>query len=213
MRKVIAVFVAIISVLAFGTGSASASNAGELSTYRSAPAATSTKYTARYTSAEYAYIVKAANFYHLNHKDVPKTGVKVLAFILKIAPHPNQKPMAKPANNGKTTMTTTYDTPSMKADMASVSHYLALNGHDTLYVGGLVMGYLAALGEARAAGGGGGGGGGGNCTPGYSPCLPPASDYDCEGGSGNGPAYTGPVRVTGNDIYDLDRDGDGYGCE
>jgi len=52
-----------------------------------------------------------------------------------------------------------------------------------------------------------------NCTPGYSPCLPPASDYDCAGGSGNGPAYTGPVRVTGSDPYGLDADGDGYGCE
>ena len=52
-----------------------------------------------------------------------------------------------------------------------------------------------------------------NCTPGYSPCLPPASDYDCAGGTGNGPEYTGPVRVTGSDPYDLDRDGDGVGCE
>jgi len=52
-----------------------------------------------------------------------------------------------------------------------------------------------------------------NCTPGYSPCLPPASDYDCAGGSGDGPRYTGQVRVTGVDIYDLDRDGDGYGCD
>lgn len=52
-----------------------------------------------------------------------------------------------------------------------------------------------------------------NCTPGYDPCLPPASDYDCAGGSGNGPAYTGTVRVTGPDIYGLDRDGDGIGCE
>lgn len=25
-----------------------------------------------------------------------------------------------------------------------------------------------------------------NCTPGYDPCLPPASDYDCAGGSGVG---------------------------
>jgi hypothetical protein len=39
--------------------------------------------------------------------------------------------------------------------------------------------------------------------------LAPASDYDCAGGSGNGPKYTGPVRVTGSDPYDLDRDGDG----
>jgi hypothetical protein len=51
-----------------------------------------------------------------------------------------------------------------------------------------------------------------NCTPGYSPC-PPALDYDCRGGSGNGPKYTGPVRVTGSDPYDLDRDGDEKACE
>lgn len=56
-------------------------------------------------------------------------------------------------------------------------------------------------------------GSGGSCTPGYSPCLPPASDYDCAGGSGNGPEYTGRVRVTGSDPYDLDRDNDGWGCE
>lgn len=57
------------------------------------------------------------------------------------------------------------------------------------------------------------GGGGANCTPGYSPCLPPASDYDCIGGSGDGPEYTGLVRVTGSDPYGLDADNDGYGCE
>jgi hypothetical protein len=52
-----------------------------------------------------------------------------------------------------------------------------------------------------------------NCTPGYSPCLPPASDYDCLGGSGDGPQYAGFVRVTGSDPYGLDADNDGYGCE
>jgi hypothetical protein len=52
-----------------------------------------------------------------------------------------------------------------------------------------------------------------NCTPGYSPCLPRASDYDCRGGSGNGPKYTGPVRVTGSDPYHLDRNRNGKGCE
>lgn len=52
-----------------------------------------------------------------------------------------------------------------------------------------------------------------HCTPGYSPCLHPASDYDCAGGSGNGPRYTGTVRVTGSDPYDLDADNDGWGCE
>lgn len=51
------------------------------------------------------------------------------------------------------------------------------------------------------------------CTPGYSPCLPPAPDYDCLGGSGDGPAYSGTVVVTGPDVYGLDRDGDGIGCQ
>jgi resuscitation-promoting factor RpfB len=40
-----------------------------------------------------------------------------------------------------------------------------------------------------------------------------ASDYDCRGGSGNGPYYTGLVRVVGPDVFDLDRDGDGIGCD
>lgn len=53
-----------------------------------------------------------------------------------------------------------------------------------------------------------------NCTPGYSPCLSPASDYDCAGGSGDGPAYAdGPIYITGSDPYGLDADGDGVACE
>ncbi len=53
-----------------------------------------------------------------------------------------------------------------------------------------------------------------NCHPSYSGCLKPnASDYDCRGGSGNGPYYTGKVRVIGPDVFGLDRDGDGWGCE
>lgn len=53
------------------------------------------------------------------------------------------------------------------------------------------------------------------CDPNYSgACVPIASDVDCAGGSGNGPAYVqGPVRVVGRDIYGLDRDNDGIGCE
>jgi uncharacterized protein YabE (DUF348 family) len=53
------------------------------------------------------------------------------------------------------------------------------------------------------------------CDPNYSgACVPIASDVDCAGGSGNGPAYVrGPVRVVGTDIYDLDRDGDGIACD
>lgn len=52
-----------------------------------------------------------------------------------------------------------------------------------------------------------------DCTPGYSPCIPIGPDVDCAGGSGNGPRYVGRVTVTGADPYDLDRDGDGIGCE
>jgi hypothetical protein len=53
------------------------------------------------------------------------------------------------------------------------------------------------------------------CHPDYDPCLDPnASDYDCENGSGDGPEYTGLVTVKrGSDPYDLDRDGDGTGCD
>jgi micrococcal nuclease len=52
-----------------------------------------------------------------------------------------------------------------------------------------------------------------NCQ-GYSPCISPGPDVDCAGGSGNGPRYVnGPVQVNGSDPYDLDRDGDGVGCD
>lgn len=52
------------------------------------------------------------------------------------------------------------------------------------------------------------------CDPNYSGCLDPnASDYDCAGGSGDGPLYTGTVEVIGEDHYGLDSDGDGIGCE
>lgn len=52
------------------------------------------------------------------------------------------------------------------------------------------------------------------CDPNYDPCVPVASDVDCAGGNGNGPAYVeGPVTVIGEDIYELDRDGNGIGCE
>ena len=52
------------------------------------------------------------------------------------------------------------------------------------------------------------------CDSNYSGCVPVASDVDCAGGSGNGPAYVqGPVKVIGIDIYELDRNGTGIGCE
>ena len=55
-----------------------------------------------------------------------------------------------------------------------------------------------------------------NCDPSYpSVCLPiGAADYDCAGGSGNGPNYiAGPITVLPPDPHGLDRDGDGVGCE
>lgn len=54
-----------------------------------------------------------------------------------------------------------------------------------------------------------------SCDPNYSgACVPIDSDVDCAGGSGNGPSYvSGPVTVVGDDIYGLDSDGDGIGCE
>lgn len=57
-----------------------------------------------------------------------------------------------------------------------------------------------------------------NCTPGYSPCLiyHGGADYDCYGGSGDGPYYTEPgvvYAVSGSDPYGLDADNDGSGCE
>lgn len=52
------------------------------------------------------------------------------------------------------------------------------------------------------------------CDPNYSGCVPIDSDVDCAGGSGNGPSYArGPVQVIGRDIYGLDGDNDGIGCE
>jgi hypothetical protein len=52
------------------------------------------------------------------------------------------------------------------------------------------------------------------CDPNYTPCVPIASDVDCGGGRGNGPSYVWtPVTVIGTDIYGLDDDGDGTGCD
>ena len=54
-----------------------------------------------------------------------------------------------------------------------------------------------------------------DCDPNYEgECLDPdAVDYDCAGGSGDGPEYTGRVEVVGDDPHDLDRDRDGTGCD
>jgi hypothetical protein len=53
------------------------------------------------------------------------------------------------------------------------------------------------------------------CNGNYTPCVPnDPVDVDCQGGSGNGPSYVrGPVQVVGSDVYGLDSDDDGVGCE
>ncbi|SIR61420.1 G5 domain-containing protein [Microbacterium sp. RURRCA19A] len=53
------------------------------------------------------------------------------------------------------------------------------------------------------------------CHPSYADaCVPIDSDVDCAGGKGNGPSYfSGVARVVGPDVYDLDRDGDGWACQ
>jgi hypothetical protein len=70
--------------------------------------------------------------------------------------------------------------------------------------------------SAGPSGGSGRGPAKSSCDRNYSgACLNPnASDYDCAGGSGNGPFYVqGPISVVGTDHYDLDADGDGVACE
>jgi endonuclease YncB( thermonuclease family) len=47
------------------------------------------------------------------------------------------------------------------------------------------------------------------CAAGYSPCLPIVSDLDC----GDIADELKPIRVTGDDPYRLDGEGDGWGCE
>jgi hypothetical protein len=47
------------------------------------------------------------------------------------------------------------------------------------------------------------------CAPGYSPCLPIVGDLDCDEIDDG----IKPVTVFGDDQYDLDRDGDGSGCD
>ena len=53
----------------------------------------------------------------------------------------------------------------------------------------------------------------GACHPSYSPCVPVVEDVDCAGGSKDGPVYAGEVEVVGDDVDELDTDGDGVGCE
>lgn len=97
---------------------------------------------------------------------------------------------------------------------------LYMGGVAILIVGAIVLGLVAGVTGWDPVGlnesSGAAAEGAGNCEPSYPDvCLDPdAGDYDCEPGSGNGPRYvSGPITVTGSDPYDLDRDGNGIGCE
>lgn len=51
------------------------------------------------------------------------------------------------------------------------------------------------------------------CDPNYGGCVPVAEDVDCAG-RGDGPAwFAGQVKVTGADVYRLDRNGNGITCD
>lgn len=51
------------------------------------------------------------------------------------------------------------------------------------------------------------------CHSNYGGCVPVAPDVDCEG-DGDGPAFLSePVVIFGEDVYDLDTDGDREACE
>jgi hypothetical protein len=73
-------------------------------------------------------------------------------------------------------------------------------------IGGVVVADTSASGAAKRPT---------KCHPSYTgACLDRyASDYDCIGGGGNGPKYTGLVKVVGPDVFRLDADHDGWGCE
>ncbi|WDZ86957.1 G5 domain-containing protein [Micromonospora cathayae] len=62
---------------------------------------------------------------------------------------------------------------------------------------------IVAVGTSRTA----------ECDPNYSGCVPVAEDVDCAG-RGDGPTWiTGTVKVTGEDVYNLDRNDNGIACD
>ena len=107
------------------------------------------RYTARYSAAQYAYMTKTAAHFHLAVQDVPKTGVAVLAYILTISRHAPTKPIGHVSNAGPNAITTTYTSATNSSTMVPVERYIVENGDDTLYVGGLLMEYLAAIAGVR----------------------------------------------------------------
>ena len=102
-------------------------------------------YSAHYTNSQYAYMIQTAVHFHLAVQDVPKTGVAVIAYILTISKHPATKPIGHVNNTGPNTITTTYTPATNTSTMIPVEQYIVENGNDTLYIGGLLMEYFAAI--------------------------------------------------------------------
>ncbi|NNE72335.1 MAG: hypothetical protein HKN26_01590 [Acidimicrobiales bacterium] len=50
------------------------------------------------------------------------------------------------------------------------------------------------------------------CHPNYTGCVPIAIDVDCAFRGLDGPEYVGQVEVIGEDVYELDADGDAITC-
>ena len=125
---------------AAGTGPWSASSASTLVAVLS-----NFTYTAHYTDSQYAFMIKTAAHFHLAVQDVPKTGVSVVAFILKISNHPPTKPIVNVHNVGNHVISTTYSRTDNNNTMMPVAHYIVQDGDNTLYVGGLLMEYFAAV--------------------------------------------------------------------
>jgi hypothetical protein len=116
--------------------------------------------------------------------------------------------------SGTTVMCRAGDGAEVRFPMGAIRAYTAENAAD--YAATHDTGPSnPAEGGSTSPGDDGASGGGSDCDPNYEgQCLDPNSpDYDCDGGSGDGPDYTGPVTVVGDDHFGLNRDGNGSACE
>ena len=116
--------------------------------------------------------------------------------------------------SGTTVVCRAGDGAEVRFPMAAIRAYTAENAAHYAATHDTAPSNPADYGSA-SPGDDGGSGAGSDCDPNYEgQCLDPNSpDYDCQGGTGNGPDYTGPVMVVGDDHFGLDRDGDGAACE
>ena len=101
-------------------------------------------YTARYNEAQYAFLVKTAAFFHLNVNDVPKNGVLALNYFLTVSRATSPTPITPPpANLGDHAIITTWSTGT--GPLLSVEQHYAINGDQALWLGGVLLMYVAAI--------------------------------------------------------------------